>query len=96
MARPMNLATSAMIVLEQLVREGPLCPKEISSKTGLAPRTVSHALKTLIDRKLCARTPNFNDMRSPLYHVNKQKAREMQITVDKLRAQIEFRLSLLR
>ncbi len=96
MRKTYNLATSAMIVLEQLVAEGPLCPKDISKKTGLAPRTVSHALKTLLDRKIADRTPNFLDMRSPLYHINEKRVQELHITVDALRAQIEFRLGLLR
>ena len=96
MRKSINMATSAMIVLEQLVTDGPLCPKDISHKTGLAPRTVSHALKTLVDRKIAERTPNFTDMRSPLYHINQQRVKELKITVDVLRAQIEFRLGLLR
>ncbi len=96
MRNPLKLATSAMIVLEQLVSEGPLCPKDISKKTGLAPRTVSHALKTLLDKKIAERTPNFTDMRSPLYHINEKRVKELHITVDALRAQIEFRLGLLR
>ncbi len=96
MPTPVNLASSAMIVFEELLRAGPLCPKDIASKTGLAPRTVSHALKTLMAKKLCTRTPNFSDMRSPLYHVNVEVARELRLSIDKIKAQTDHRMGPLR
>ncbi len=91
-----NLASSAMVVLEQLIMHGPLCPKDIAARTGLAPRTVSHALKTLMAKKLCTRTPNFQDMRSPLYHVNLEVAKQLRISIDAAKTHSNHRMGPLR
>ena len=52
-----------------------MCPKELSVKLDMAPRTVSFALKKLLSEKILRRIPNLNDMRRPKYHVNLDQAR---------------------
>lgn len=75
----MELPRSAIIVLDRLTHEGPMTPKDISSKVNLAPRTVSFALRKLIGHELCRKIPNLQDMRQPLYLANLERARELQM-----------------
>ena len=72
-----HLPKSAVIVLRHLVRKGPMSPVDISQTASLAPRTVSHALKRLLDDKLCKKIPNLQDMRRPLYTPNFDTVVEM-------------------
>jgi DNA-binding MarR family transcriptional regulator len=72
-----QLPRSAVIVLKHLVNRGPMCPVDICQTASLAPRTVSHALKRLLDDELCKRIPNLEDMRRPLYTPNFDTAREI-------------------
>jgi DNA-binding MarR family transcriptional regulator len=51
-----------------------MCPKELSVKLGMAPRTVSFALRKLLREKILRRIPNLSDMRRPKYHVNMEQA----------------------
>jgi DNA-binding MarR family transcriptional regulator len=54
-----------------------MCPKEISTKLEMAPRTVSFALRKLLKDKILRRIPNLLDMRRPKYHVNLEVARDL-------------------
>lgn len=64
-----TLPKSAIAVLEKLVDDGPMTPKDITGKVGLAPRTVSFALKKLLGQRIVKKVPNLHDMRQPNYHV---------------------------
>lgn len=72
-----QLPRSAVTVLKHLVKKGPMCPVDICQTASLAPRTVSHALKRLLDDELCKRIPNLEDMRRPLYTPDYDTAREI-------------------
>ena len=80
-----SLPMSALVVLYQLVTQGPLTPKQIRGRVKLSPRTVTNALKNLTDTSLCKRVANLHDMRQPLYHVDPAKMREMNIDFDFIR-----------
>lgn len=54
-----------------------MCPKELSVKLDMAPRTVSFALKKLVSEKILRRIPNLLDMRRPKYHVNVEQAKNL-------------------
>ncbi|MHA2425387.1 MAG: MarR family transcriptional regulator [Candidatus Thorarchaeota archaeon] len=73
----MQLPKSAVIVLRHLTTSGPMCPVDISQSAQLAPRTVSHALKRLVNDELCKKIPNLQDMRRPLYTPNYEVAKNM-------------------
>jgi DNA-binding MarR family transcriptional regulator len=79
-------------VLHKLDKEGPMCPQDVAKSSGLAMRTVTLALKTLLRSKFCKRTPNLLDMRKPLYHVDAEKVRELRRNVEVM--QIMARLQL--
>ncbi len=66
---------STFAILSTLIVEGPMCPKELSIKLDMAPRTVSFALKQLLSEKILRRIPNLHDMRRPKYHVNIDQAK---------------------
>ena len=76
---------STLVVLYQLATDGPMTPKQIRGRVKLSPRTVTNALKRLTDNRLCRRVANLHDMRQPLYHVDPDKMREMQIDFDFIR-----------
>jgi DNA-binding MarR family transcriptional regulator len=83
MSLPGTITKSTLVVLEKIAKDGPLYPKEISDQVGLAPRTVTLALRNLLKLKLCKKVPNFTDMRKPLYQADiktvKKLQREMEI-----------------
>ena len=85
-----HLPKSAVIVLDQLKTDGPMTPKEIAGKSKLAPRTVSFALRKLLTRKLCCKTPNLSDMRQPIYKIDAARIKEVERTLERLRIQVEF------
>lgn len=66
---------STFAILSALICDGPMCPKELSVKLEMAPRTVSFALRKLLREKILRRIPNLHDMRRPKYHVNLEQAR---------------------
>jgi DNA-binding MarR family transcriptional regulator len=66
---------STFAILSTLICEGPMCPKELSVKLDMAPRTVSFALRKLLREKILRRIPNLYDMRRPKYHVNMEQAK---------------------
>jgi DNA-binding MarR family transcriptional regulator len=68
---------SAISIIGTLAQHGPMCPQEISNELGMAPRTVSFALRKLLKGEILRRIPNLSDMRRPMYHVNVEKAREL-------------------
>ncbi|MHA2241175.1 MAG: hypothetical protein ACXACE_06180 [Candidatus Thorarchaeota archaeon] len=70
-----EIPRSALIVLDFLSDNGPLAPRDISRKANLPLRTVSFALRNLMQRKLCRKIPNLSDMRRPLYLADAEKAR---------------------
>ncbi|MGD9397959.1 MAG: helix-turn-helix domain-containing protein [Candidatus Thorarchaeota archaeon] len=75
----LELPNSAILVLGSLAAEGPMTPKTIIEKVGLAPRTISFALRTLVRERVIRKTPNLADMRQPLYHVNMERVKELQL-----------------
>lgn len=78
----MELPNSAILVLGILAAEGPMTPKTIIEKVGLAPRTISFALRTLVQERVIRKTPNLADMRQPIYHINMDRVKELQIRFD--------------
>ena len=74
-----DLPRSALIVLNHLAVDGPMTPKDLSSKVDLAPRTVSFALRKLLGHQLCRKVPNLNDMRQPLYLADTDRAKEIRV-----------------
>ncbi len=83
-----DLPRSAVIVLDRLTSEGPLTPKDLSSKVNLAPRTVSFALRKLMRQKLCKKIPNLRDMRQPLYLADAEKAKQLRMKYEHVFRQI--------
>ncbi len=67
-----GLPKSSLEVLSFLVTHSPLGPKEISEKLGYAPRTISFALRKLLEKKIVRKRPNLNDMRRWLYLVDEK------------------------
>ncbi|MFX1560211.1 MAG: MarR family transcriptional regulator [Promethearchaeota archaeon] len=78
----LELPNSAILVLGSLAAEGPMTPKTIIEKVGLAPRTISFALRTLVRERVIRKTPNLADMRQPLYHINMERVKELQLRFD--------------
>jgi len=83
-----ELPRSAIIVLDRLTNEGPMTPKDISSKVDLAPRTVSFALRKLVGQNLCKKIPNLRDMRQPLYLANDETAKELRMKYEHVFRQV--------
>ena len=92
MSSPINLTKSTLIVLEKLDKEGPMSPQDLAKSSGLAMRTVTLALKTLLTGKICRRTPNLLDMRKPLYHVNPEKVQELWRNAEIMRSMAHMHL----
>lgn len=91
-----ELPNSAIIVLSSLTSNGPMTPKSIIKKLKLPSRTVTFALRTLIDEKIVRKIPNLTDMRQPIYHVNLDRVKELQLMfrIDQVsRFQAEIRQS---
>jgi DNA-binding MarR family transcriptional regulator len=72
-----GLPPSAIVVLQNLRHRGPMSPNDISTGTKLPRRTVSFALKMLLEFRLIKRIPNLMDMRRPLYVTNLEAARNL-------------------
>lgn len=92
MSVPINLTKSTLIVLDKLDKEGPMSPQDLAKSSGLAMRTVTLALKTLLTGKFCRRTPNLLDMRKPLYHIDREKVRELHHNVEIIKAMAHMHL----
>ena len=56
-----------------------MTPKSIIKKLNLPPRTVTSALRTLVDEEIIRKIPNFDDMRQPIYHVDLERVKELQL-----------------
>ena len=78
----LDLPNSAILVLGSLATEGPMTPKTIIEKVGLAPRTISFALRTLVREQVIRKIPNLADMRQPIYHVDMERVKELQLRFD--------------
>lgn len=72
-----GLPHSLFAVLRSIARAGPLAPKEISRQSKVPERTVTYALRRLLQQKLIVKIPNLQDMRQCLYAPNLEKAREI-------------------
>ncbi|MHA1934637.1 MAG: MarR family transcriptional regulator [Candidatus Thorarchaeota archaeon] len=83
-----ELPRSAIIVLDRLTNDGPLTPKDISTKVNLAPRTVSFALRKLMGQDLCRKIPNLSDMRQPLYLADSEKAQQLRMKYEHVFRQV--------
>ncbi len=82
MSLPARFRRSTLIVLDQLTVGGPMYPNQIIEKSGLSPRSVTYALKTLLRFKICRRVPNLNDMRKPLYHLDQERMRNIERQIE--------------
>ena len=84
----LGLPRSALIVLSSLVKNGPMCPKDLCTDIGIAPRTVSFALRKLMHSNLLRRIPNLGDMRKSLYVADEVRIKElfMQFGVDSIKS----------
>lgn len=78
----LELPNSALLVLDRLATEGPMTPKTLIEKVGLAPRTISFALRTLVRERVIRKTPNLADMRQPIYHIDMERFKELQLRFD--------------
>ncbi len=87
-----SLPISALVVLHELTKKGPMSPKQICKEVTLSPRSVSAALRRLKHEQLCRRVPNLNDMRQPLYYANVERMKELQINFEQHRALMQIYL----
>ncbi|MHA2424524.1 MAG: MarR family winged helix-turn-helix transcriptional regulator [Candidatus Thorarchaeota archaeon] len=72
-----QLSAGVLAVLQVIAAHGPISPHEICDKVDLSPRTVTLALGTLTEKKLCQKIPNLADMRKPLYFLDSEKSRQL-------------------
>ena len=79
-------------MLDKLNKDGPMSPQDLAESSGLAMRTVTLALKTLLFRKICRRTPNLLDMRKPLYNVDSEKVRELRLNAEIMRTMARMQI----
>ena len=84
----LGLPRSAWIVLNSLMKNGPMCPKDLCADIRLAPRTVSFALRKLMHSNLLRRIPNLGDMRKSLYVADELRIKELfkKLGVDSIKA----------
>ena len=87
-----NLTKSALIILDELAIEGPMSPKQIAKKSKLPLRTVSFALRRLLGYRLCTKIPNLLDMRQPLYHVDRDRVKDMWTHIERIRVEYGVRM----
>ncbi len=87
-----DLPRSAIIILDHLKIDGPMSPKQISTKSNLPARTVSFALRKLMKQSLCRKIPNLLDMRQPMYHLNDETLRDYRAQIKKLQAELGIQL----
>ncbi|MFW9910697.1 MAG: MarR family transcriptional regulator [Candidatus Thorarchaeota archaeon] len=86
------LPRSAIIILDHLKVDGPMSPKQLSTKANLPPRTVSFALRKLVKAELCRKVPNLVDMRQPTYHLNDERIKDYRALLRKLQAELGIHL----
>ncbi|MFW9786938.1 MAG: hypothetical protein ACFFE2_11885 [Candidatus Thorarchaeota archaeon] len=92
MFTPNDLPKSALIVLDHLTEHGPMAPRDLSMESKLPLRTVTFALKKLVNQKLLRRVPNLMDMRKPLYHANIERIREVEAEIERLRIMVGLQM----
>ena len=85
MFTPNDIPRSALIVLDHLTEHGPMAPRDLSRKSRIPLRTVTFALKKLVRHRLLRKVPNLLDMRKPLYHANRDRIREVEADIERLR-----------
>lgn len=93
MSSSIKLTKSTLLVLDKLDKDGPMSPQDLAESSGLAMRTVTLALKTLLSGKLCRRIPNLMDMRKPLYHADPEKVRELRLHAEIWRSVAHLRVT---
>ena len=72
-----ELSAGVLTVLQVIADHGPISPHVICDKVSLSPRTVTLALSTLTEKKICRKVPNLIDMRKPLYVMDPKKGKEI-------------------
>ena len=82
-----DLPRSALIILDHIEENGPMAPRDLSRNSRIPLRTVTFALKKLVNQRLLQKVPNFMDMRKPLYHMNVERYKEVQAEIALLRIQ---------
>ena len=93
MTLSIKLPGSALVVLSSLTTKGPMTPKSIKTNVRLPSRTITFALHTLVEERIVRKIPNLADMRQPLYHVDLDRVKELQLMfqidqVSRLQAEI--------
>ena len=83
-----DLPKSALVLLDHITAEGPIAPRDLSRKFGVPLRTVSFALKKLMNLDLLRKTPNLMDMRKPQYRTNHERVHELHDVIDLLRVKM--------
>lgn len=86
----LRLPKSARFILCTLASEGPMTPQDLSSKFNISPRTVSFALRRLVEHRICNKIPNLNDMRQPLYCLNNERIQELDLNIEQIRAKMRM------
>jgi len=61
---------SSWDIVIEILKEGPMTPRQITDRTTLAARTVNFALRKLLRADIIRKIPNLSDMRSPIYCLN--------------------------
>jgi DNA-binding MarR family transcriptional regulator len=92
----LEIPDSGIIVLQCLTKNGPMSPGQISIKEKLPLRTVSYALRKLLEWNLLRRIPNLHDMRKPLYDINTEKVKALKNGQDTLIKTPQSLLSLIK
>ncbi len=72
-----ELSAGVLTVLQVIADHGPISPHVICDKVDLSPRTVTLALSTLTEKKICRKVPNLADMRKPLYVIDPKKSKDI-------------------
>ncbi|MFW9871421.1 MAG: MarR family transcriptional regulator [Candidatus Thorarchaeota archaeon] len=80
-----DLPRSALIILDHIEEHGPIAPRDLAKRSKIPLRTVTFALKKLVNQRLLLKVPNFMDMRKPLYHADIDRIREVEAEIEKLR-----------
>jgi DNA-binding MarR family transcriptional regulator len=85
MLTPNDLPRSALLVLDQLTKHGPMAPREIASVSRIPLRTVTYALHKLLQQNLLRKVPNLMDMRKQMYHPDNDRIMAIENDINRLR-----------
>ena len=83
-----DVPKSALLVLDHLNQHGPMAPRDIARGSKIPLRTVTYALHKLLKQKLLRKVPNLMDMRKQLYHLDRERIREVEKDISQLRAMV--------